>query len=106
VQRATDDAFHKLEPDERRLTLETLWQLSPVRAESLVKDIAVKSGMITREAVDDTRALCIDMLARLSSNPQVIGELEKTAGKWTNSQTVRDAAATAVATMKRRLRAR
>jgi hypothetical protein len=103
VQLASDDAFHKLDAEERRLTLETLWQLSPVRAESLAKDIAVKSGMITREAVDDTRALCMDLLARLSSNPNVIGELEKTAGKWTNSQMVRDAATQAVASMKRRM---
>lgn len=106
VQMATDDAFHKLDINERRVTLETLWELSPVRGESLVTDLATKTGMLTREAVDDTRTLAIQLLGRLSDNRSVIAELEKTAGKWTNSQTVRDAAAQAGAAIKRRLRGR
>ena len=106
VQLIGDGAFHKLAHDERLLALETLWELSPVRAESLAKDLAVKSGMITRDTVDDTRIMAIHLLERLSTSREVISELEKAAGKWTNSQIVRDTAAQAAAAMKRRLGAR
>jgi hypothetical protein len=106
VQLIGDAAFHKLPTEERQLALETLWELSPVRAESLVKDLAVKAGMLTRESVDDTRIMAIHLLERLSSSREVIVELDKAADKWTNSQAVRDVAAQAAAAMRRRLSAR
>lgn len=103
VQMIGDAAFHKAAADERQLALDTLWELSPVRAESLALDLAGKAGMITREAVDDTRILAIQSLEKHSQNREVVLELEKAAGKWTNSQAVRDAAQRAALAVKRRL---
>ncbi|MCC6897440.1 MAG: protein kinase [Polyangiaceae bacterium] len=106
VQLIGDASFHKLPVDERQLALETLWELSPVRAEALVKDLAVKAGMLTREAVDDTRIMAIHLLERMSDSREIIAELDKAADKWTNSQAVRDVAAQAAAAMRRRFAGR
>ena len=103
VQLISDAAFHRLPHDERQLALETLWELSPMRAESLAKDLAMRAGILTRESVDDTRIIAIHLLDRLSESREVAAELEKAGDKWSNSQEVRDIAAQAAASMKRRL---
>jgi hypothetical protein len=106
VQTISDPGFHRLDYKEREQAFECLWELSPVRAESLALDVAVKSGMLTRESVDDTRILAIQVLERLATKREVVTELEKASGKWTNSQPVRDAAAVAAKALRRRLGAR
>jgi hypothetical protein len=63
----------------------------------------MKAGILTRESVDDTRIIAIHLLDRLSESREVAAELEKAGDKWSNSQEVRDIAAQAAASMKRRL---
>lgn len=95
VQHISSGNFNKLPLDERRVALETLWELSPVRAEQLALELAQKVPLITRESVDDTRIIAIEALVRHSPTPPVIMALDKVSTKWTNSQEVRAAAAKA-----------
>jgi hypothetical protein len=103
VQHIQSGGFHKLPLEERQLALDTLWELSPSRAESLALDLCTKTGMITREAVDDTRILAISLLERHGRTAEVVEALESTAAKWGNSQTVRNAAAQAAAALRVRV---
>jgi hypothetical protein len=103
VQHIQSSGFHKLPLEERQLALDTLFGLSPARAESLALDLCLKSSMITREAVDETRILAIGMLERHGHSAEVVEALDETAAKWGNSQGVRNAAAQAAATLRVRL---
>ncbi len=103
VQHIQSSGFHKLSIEERQLALDTLWDLSPSRAESLAIDLCLRTGMITRESVDDTRILAIGMLERNARSREVLEALESTAGKWGNSQAVRNAAAQAAANLRVKL---
>jgi serine/threonine protein kinase len=98
-------AFHKLNVDERTLAFETLYELSPARAESLLKDLVSKSGMFTRESVDDTRILAMNVLAKIGGS-DAYETLKAAAGKWGNSQQVRQAATVAANQMRARMGAR
>jgi len=98
-------AFHKLSVDERTLAFETLYELSPARAESLLKDLVSKTGMFTRESVDDTRILAMNVLAKIGGS-DAYEALKAAAGKWGNSQQVRQAATVAANQMRARLGAR
>ncbi|MBK7579017.1 MAG: protein kinase [Myxococcales bacterium] len=99
-------AFHRLTVEERQLFFETLCELSPARGEALLKDLVSKTGMFTREDVDDTRILAMNFLARMGRSRDVLEVLEQAAGKWGNSQAVKNAAQQAAAQLKSRLGAR
>jgi serine/threonine protein kinase len=99
------DGFHKLSLEERQLALETLHELSPTRAEALCQELCSKTGMFTRESVDDTRILAINFLAKIGSR-RSLEVLDSAAGKWGNSQAVRSAAAQAAAALKARPRSK
>jgi hypothetical protein len=103
VQHIQSSAFHKLSLDERQLALSTLYELSPSRAELLAIELCQKSSMITREAVDDTRIVAIGLLEKTSVSRDALSVLEKTAGKWSNSNEVRAAAGRAMAAVRQRL---
>jgi hypothetical protein len=102
VQHITSGAFNKLPLDERRLALATLWELSPARGEQVALEQCKKGAMITRESVDDTRILAIELLEQHGASHEVLQALEKAAGKWSNTQQVRFAAAKAAATLRAR----
>ncbi|MCA9591789.1 MAG: protein kinase [Myxococcales bacterium] len=102
VQHITSGSFNKLPLDERRLALATLWELSPARAEQVALDLCKKGAMITRESVDDTRILAIELLEQHGATSEVLEALDKASGKWSNTQPVRSAAARAAATLRAR----
>jgi eukaryotic-like serine/threonine-protein kinase len=91
-QRVQSPAFHKLSAEERRLALETLHSLSPLRAETVALEIASRQSVITRSSHDETRLVAIELLGRVSSEPKLATELEQLAKKWTNAELVRAAA--------------
>lgn len=103
VQHICHSSFNKLPMDERRLAFETLWELSPARAEALALDIAGRASLITRESVDDTRIVAIDVLEQRSQSGDVLAALLKAADKWSNSAAVRSAAGRAAANLRQRL---
>ena len=99
-------AFHKLSVEERQLFFETLCELSPGRGEAVLKDLISKTGMFTREDVDDTRILAMNFLAKMSRSRDVLETLDQAAGKWGNSATVKAAAQQAAVQLRARLGAR
>ncbi|MFO0567236.1 MAG: protein kinase [Polyangiaceae bacterium] len=99
-------AFHKLGVEERQLFFETLFELSPARGEAVLKDLVAKTGMFTREDVDDTRILAMQFLARIGRSKDVLDVLDQAAGKWGNSASVKNAAQQAAAQLRARLGAR
>lgn len=99
-------AFHKLAVEERQLFFETLCELSPARGEALLKELIAKTGMFTREDVDDTRILAMNFLAKIGRSRDVLEVLEQAAGKWGNSASVKTAAQAAAAQLRARLGAR
>ena len=103
VQYINASAFHKIPVEERRLAFETLWVLSPARAEEVAMEIAGKVPLITRESVDDTRVVAIDMLEALAATAETVAVLDMTATKWSNSQAVKTAASRAAAALRKRL---
>jgi hypothetical protein len=103
VQYITGSAFNRIPVDERRLAFETLWALSPVRAEEVAMDLVAKVPLITRESVDDTRVVAVDMLEAHAATADAVTVLEKAADKWSNSQTVKTAAGQAATALRMRL---
>jgi hypothetical protein len=92
--------------EERQLFFETLCELSPARGEAVLKDLVSKTGMFTREDVDDTRILAMNFLAKMSRSRDVLEALDQAAGKWGNSATVKNAAQQAATQLRARLSAR
>jgi hypothetical protein len=102
VQRIHSGAFHKLPPDERRLALQTLYDLSPARAELVALELATKTSMITRDAFDETRIVGLELLAQVSADPGILKDVEKISKKWSNTEDVRAAATAAAAAIRTR----
>jgi hypothetical protein len=59
--------------------------------------------VISREAVDDTRIVAIGLLEKHANRKEALEVLSSAAGKWSNSQAVRQAAAAAASAVKTRL---
>ncbi len=103
VQYITGSAINRIPVDERKLAFETLWALSPIRAEEVAMDLVAKVPLITRESVDDTRIVAVDMLEAHAATADAVTVLEKAADKWSNSQAVKTAAGQAAAALRMRL---
>jgi eukaryotic-like serine/threonine-protein kinase len=101
-QRIQSPAFHRLSADERRLALETLFGLSPLRAETVALELACRQSVITRSSHDETRLAALELLGRVSNEPKLAQALEEVARKWTNSELVRAAAAEAARAIRER----
>jgi eukaryotic-like serine/threonine-protein kinase len=102
-QRIQSPIFHRLSAEERRLALDTLHSLSPIRAETVALEIASRNSMITRSSHDETRLVAIELLGRVSGEPKFAATLEELAKKWTNAEPVRAAAADAARAIRARL---
>ena len=103
VQHIQSGFFNKLPVEERRQAFATLSQLSPTRAEGLALELAEKASVLSRESVDDTRVIAIELLEKHGKNDDVLYVLEKVANKWSNSGPVRAAAARAAGIVRTRI---
>jgi hypothetical protein len=93
VRRVQDAAFHTLPIDERRELLDALHVLHPPRAEALAIELLGKHGLLSDDALDQTRVVCAEMLARTATSMEAL-EAVMGAGRrrpW-NSAFLRDAA--------------
>jgi actin-like ATPase involved in cell morphogenesis len=96
VRRIEADAFHALSLLERGTLLEVVGALNPRRAEELAIALVSKKQVVPSDAVEHSRALAVDFLARVDSS-ESLALLEEIAKKrWGNSQLVREAAGRAV----------
>ncbi len=102
VQMIQESDFVKAPLEERTLAFETLYALSPGRAEALALDVATRRGVITREAVEETRALALRFLGAVSTDPAVAENLDRMSTKWSNSDVVKAAAGAAAQAIRSR----
>jgi len=99
-----DASFHQIPPEERRELLNALSTLNASRAEALAIEIVGKHGLLVDEAVEQTRAICADLLGREARSMEAL-EAVLTAAKrrfW-NSAPLRDAATSAAEAIASRL---
>ena len=104
VRRVSDPSFHQLPPEERRELMAALHSLHPARAESLAIEIVQKHGLLADDAVDQTRAICAELLGRESKSPEALDAVVGATRRrpW-NSALLRDAAAIAAEPIAKRL---
>jgi serine/threonine protein kinase len=104
VRRVQDPRFHTLPSDERRDLLEALHALHPGRAEALAIEILAKHGLLSDDALDQTRALCAELLGRQSVSMEALeAVLGATRRRPWNSATLRDIASIAAEPIAARL---
>ena len=104
VRRVQDPSFHQLALDERRELFNALSSLNASRAEAIAIEIVGKHGLLVDEAVEQTRAICADLLGREARSIEAL-EAVLTAAKrrfW-NSAPLRDAATAAAENIAARL---
>jgi eukaryotic-like serine/threonine-protein kinase len=93
VKRVQDPSFNQLNRQEKRELLEALFALNPQRAEELSVEIVQKHGLLVDETLEDTRALCAELLGKNArSNEALEAVLAASKRRWWNTQPLRDAA--------------
>lgn len=93
VKRVQDPSFNQLNRQEKRELLEALFALNPQRAEELSVEIVQKHGLLVDETLEDTRALCAELLGKNArSNEALEAVLAAAKRRWWNTQPLRDAA--------------
>src|SRR6185436_567303 len=104
VRRVSDASFHQLPGEERREFMDALYSLHPARAETLAIEIIQKHGLLPDDALDQTRAICAELLGREGKSMEaleaVIGATRRR--PW-NSGQLRDAALLAAEAIAARL---
>ena len=96
VHRIQSPAFHDTPLEERRATLHALGRLNPRRAEEVAVELLEKRQLIRSQAVEETREICAELLGSADS-PAALRALQSATGRLFNAQSVRAAAARAVA---------
>ncbi len=102
VRRIQSDGFHELAVDERRRWLKAVGSLKAARAEALAIELLQKRRVFASDAVEASRALAAEHLADAESEEASKALEEATKSRWGASQTVRDAAARALASVRAR----
>jgi hypothetical protein len=104
VKRVQDPTFNQLPIEERRELFTALYSLNGMRAELLAVEIVQKHGLLVDDQLEQTRALCAELLGQHSKDP---GALEAVLGamkrRWWNTQPLRDAATLAAEAIAARL---
>jgi hypothetical protein len=104
VRRVQDASFHQLTLEERREILSALHALNPARGEAVAIEALQKHGLLTDDAVEQTRALSAELLGREARSQEALDAALAAAKRrpW-NSQQLRDAAAAAAEAVAARL---
>ncbi len=100
VMRMQDASFQQLAIDERKELFDALWHLHPSRAELLAIELVQKHGLLAEETLDQTRALCADLLGRVASSAEaleaVLGAAKRRPWNTPALRTIATEAATAI----------
>lgn len=82
ARRAEDLAFHSLPTEERRLLLDALWALHPVRAEALVISLLSQRQVIKAEGREQSRLIAAESLGDYGDSPQALEALAGAQKGW------------------------
>ncbi len=104
VRRVQDPTFNQVPVVERRELLTALFALNPQRAEQIAVEVVQKHGLLVDEALEQTRALCAELLGQHASNMTALeAVLQASKRRWWNTQPLRDAAIVAAETIAAKL---
>jgi hypothetical protein len=104
VKRVQDPTFNQLPVEERRELLAALYSLNPQRGEQIAVEIVQKHGLLVDEALEQTRALCAELLGEHSRSMEALDAvLQASKRRWWNTQPLRDAAMVAAEAIAARL---
>ena len=93
VKRVQDPTFNQLPVQERRELFTALYALNPQRGEQLAVEIVQKHGLLVDEALEETRALCAELLGQNAQNREALeAVLQASKRRWWNTQPLREAA--------------
>lgn len=99
VRRIQDEAFHELDPTERRKLLDAVAKLNRRRADELAVAMLEAGGMFASQAVDQSRSVAAEFLAT-SDSPEALEALQKASKKRLfGSVKVREVAARSVSSV-------
>jgi serine/threonine protein kinase len=82
VMRMQDATFQQLAMDERRELFEALYQLNPSRAELLAIELVQKHGILADDKLDETRALCAELLGRSAASNEALEGVLAATKRW------------------------
>ncbi len=104
VKRVQDQSFNTVPIEERRELFTALYSLNAGRAEALAIEIVQKHGLLVDDALEETRALCADLLGKNSKEMAALeAVLAASKRRWWNTQPLRDAATLAAEAIAGRL---
>jgi len=104
VKRVQDPTFNQLPVPERRELLTALFALNPQRGEQIAMEIVQKHGLLVDESLEQTRALCAELLGQTSKSMEALDAvLQASKRRWWNTQPLRDAALIAAETIAQKL---
>ena len=93
VKRVQDPSFNLVPPQERRELLSALYSLNPQKGEQLAMEIVQKHGLLVDDALEQTRALCAELLgANAQTREALDAVLQAAKRRWWNTQVLREAA--------------
>ena len=104
VKRVQDPTFNQIPVEERRELLTALYALHAARAEQLAVEIVQKHGLLVDDALEQTRALCAELLGQHGQNMTALeAVLAAAKRRWWNTPPLRDAATVAAEAIAARL---
>lgn len=104
VKRVQDPTFNQLPVQERRELLTALYALNPQRGEQIASEIVQKHGLLVDEALEQTRALCAELLGLHAQNREALDAvLQAARRRWWNTQPLRESALIAADSIANRL---
>ncbi|NUP06397.1 MAG: protein kinase [Polyangiaceae bacterium] len=104
VKRVQDPTFNQLPVPERRELLSALYALNPQRGEQIAVEIVQKHGLLVDDALEQTRALCAELLGQHAQNRDALeAVLQASRRRWWNTQPLRESALLAADAIANRL---
>ncbi len=104
VKRVQDPTFNQLPSQERRELFSALYVLNPQRGEQLAVEIVQKHGLLVDEQLEETRAICADLLGQNSKTMEALDAvLQASKRRWWNTQPLRESALAAAEAIAARL---
>jgi len=93
MKRVQDPTFNQLPILERRELMSALYALNPQKGEQIAMEIVQKHGLLVDEALEETRALCAELLGQHAQGRDALDAvLQASKRRWWNTQPLREAA--------------